>query len=81
MGLNARAELGATFGYQWRDGSVSTSTTADADGVIDLTISPKVPLWEGANNTLKLGARVDLKVPTASESRGLGTGNADEGLS
>src|SRR3954454_14917219 len=41
MGLTSRLELGAIFGYQWRNGSGSSFATRDADGVTDLTLAPK----------------------------------------
>jgi hypothetical protein len=77
FGLNSRTELGAIFGYQWCDGSSSTPATGDANAVTDLAIAPKVRFWEGLDNKLKVAARVDLKLPTAPESRGLGTGDPD----
>jgi hypothetical protein len=80
FGINARAEFGVLFGYQWRDGSGETPTTNDADGITDFVIQPKIWLWQGLDDKLKLTTRLDVKVPTASEHRGLGTGNADIGL-
>ena len=47
LGLTPRLELGAIFGYQWRDGSGSIPTTDDADDLTDLTIAPKLRLWQG----------------------------------
>ena len=80
LGLNPRAELGVIFGYQWRDGRGSSPTTSNANGVTDLTIAPKLRLWEGLNNKLEFSTRVDLKLPTASGRHGLGTGDPDLGL-
>lgn len=80
LGLNPRAELGAIFGYQWRVGSGSTPTTRNADALTDLTIAPKLRLWEGLDGNLKFSARLDLKLPTASDRHSLGTGNPDAGL-
>ena len=80
IGINARAELGVIFGYQWRDGSGSTPMTADADGISDLAIQTKVWLWQGFDDKFKLASRLDIKLPTASEHRGLGTGNPDIGF-
>ena len=48
LGLTPRFELGVIFGYQWRDGSGSTPTTSDADDLTDLTVAPKVRLWQGS---------------------------------
>jgi hypothetical protein len=80
VGLNARTELGVIFGYQWRDGSGSTPTTGDAKGISDFTIVPKMWLWQGLDDRLKFSTRLDIKLPTASEHRELGTGNPDIGL-
>ena len=80
VGLNARTELGVIFGCQRRDGSGSTPTKRDAEGISDLAIQPKMWLWQGFDDKLKLTSRLDIKLPTASEHRGLGTGNADVGL-
>jgi hypothetical protein len=74
VGLNSRGELGATFGYQWRDGS------PEANGLTDLTIATKWQLWQTPDEKFKISARFDLKVPTASENSGLGTGNMDTGV-
>jgi len=80
LGLTPRLELGAIFGYQWRDGSGSFPTSDDADDLTDLTIAPKLRLWQGLEDKLKFSARMDLKVPTASDLHGLGTGNWDVGV-
>jgi len=76
-GLTPRLELGAIFGYQWRDGSGSTG---DADDITDLTIAPKFCLWQRPDDKLKFSARIDLKLPTASKRNGLGTGDPDLGF-
>ena len=80
LGLTPRAELGVTFGYQWRDGSGSNPTTNDADDLTDLIIASKVRLWEGFDDKLKCSTRLDLKLLTASDRHGLGTGNSDIGV-
>ena len=80
LGLTPRLELGAIFGYQWRDGSGSIPTAIDADDLTDLTIAPKFRLWQGLEDKLKFSARMDLKLPTASDLHGLGTGNWDIGV-
>ena len=79
LGLSSRGELGATFGYQWRDGLGSGPGHADADGIIDLALATKWRLWQSANDGFKLSARLDLKLPAASARRGLGTGETDAG--
>jgi Putative MetA-pathway of phenol degradation len=53
---------------------------APADGITDLTIATKWQLWRSKDDNFKLSARFDLKVPTASEQRGLGTGNTVTGV-
>ena len=78
-GLLPSLELGAVFGYQWRQGPGSASTTGDANSVTDLTISPKFRLGEVLEGKLKFSARIDLTLPTASDRHGLGTGNVDAG--
>jgi Putative MetA-pathway of phenol degradation len=77
VGLSDRAELGATFGYQWLDGS---GADAGAHGITDLLLASKVRLWRSAGDAFKAAARLDLRLPTASDERGLGTGNADAGV-
>ena len=78
--MTPRLEFGAIFGYQWRDGSGSIPTAIDADDLTDLTIAPKLRLWQGLEDKLKFSARMDLKLPTASDLHGLGTGNWDIGV-
>jgi outer membrane putative beta-barrel porin/alpha-amylase len=80
VGLSPSAELGVVFGYQRRDGSGSTPTIADAQGITDLVIAPKWRLWGGPEDKLKFSGRLDLKLPTASGKRGLGSGDTDAGL-
>lgn len=79
LGLTARGELGLTFGHQWRTGPKDDPATADTDGITDLTLSTKGCCWRSADETLRLSLRLDGKLPTASTSRGLGTGKADFG--
>ena len=38
-----------------------------------MTIAPKLRLWQGLEDKLKFSARMDLKLPTASDLHGLGT--------
>jgi hypothetical protein len=79
-GLNSRAEIGATFGYQWRDGTGSAPDKASASGTTDLLLETKWQLWRTSDDAFKLSARLDLKLPVASRSRGLGTGDIDNGV-
>ena len=51
-----------------------------ADDLTDLTIAPKLRLWQGLDDKLKFSARIDLKLPIASDRLGLGTGNPDIGV-
>lgn len=74
LGLNSRGELGAIFGYQWRDHRI------EADDITDLTIATKWRLWHTEDNNFKVSARFDLKVPTASEHSGFGTAKTDTGI-
>jgi hypothetical protein len=55
LGLTLRLELGATFGYQWRDGCGSIPTTNDADDFTDPAIAPKLRRWQGLEDKLKFG--------------------------
>jgi Putative MetA-pathway of phenol degradation len=80
LGLTPRLELGAIFGYQWRNGSGPGPTTGDANGITDLTIAPKFRLWQSPDDNLKLSTRMDLKLPTASKRNALGTGDPDIGF-
>ncbi len=80
VGLLPSLELGAIFGYQWRQGSGSTPDTGDADTVTDFVLAPKFRFWEGFDNKLKIAGRIDLKLPTASDRHGLGTGDPDAGF-
>src|ERR1700733_9535645 len=71
-GINSRGEFGATFGYQWKNGDGE-----NAGGISDLILETKWRLIGTATNLFKLSARFDLKLPTASEQLGLGTGEPD----
>jgi hypothetical protein len=77
IGLHSRGELGLTFGYQWRDGFGSAPNQNDAGDITDLTLASKWRLWQSSDEGFKLSARLDLKLPTASEHRGFGTGDVD----
>jgi Putative MetA-pathway of phenol degradation len=72
LGITPRSEFGATFGYQSQNGDGK-----DADGISDLTLETKWRLIGTATNLFKLSVRFDLKLPTASERLGLGTGEPD----
>src|ERR1022692_971574 len=75
LGLSSRGELGATFGYQWTE----NSGNSDANSITDLTLATKWRLWQTAGDKLQLSSPLDLKLPTASRDRGLGTGTLDVG--
>jgi hypothetical protein len=79
LGLTERGELGVTFGYQRRDGGGNDPATRDASGLTDLTLSTKWGLWRTTDESFRFGFQLDFKFPTASESRGLGSGHADFG--
>jgi hypothetical protein len=80
MGVCSRGEVGATFGYQRRDGAGTAPGKDSANGSTDLLLASKWQLWRTSDEAFKLGARVDLKLPVASRSGGLGTGDVDGGL-
>jgi hypothetical protein len=69
VGIHSRGELGATLGYVWPE--------EGADGISDLTLETKWWLGEHSDDGLNLAFRVDVKVPTASTRKGLGTGDVD----
>ena len=79
-GLNSRGEIGLTFGFQSRDGSGGRPDTNDAAGVTDLLIASKWRVWQSADDKLKLSTRFDCKLPTASHSSALGSGESDAGV-
>ena len=72
FGITTHGEFGVMFGYQWQneDGN-------DDDGISDLILETKWRLIGTATNLFKLSARFDLKLPTAPERHGLGTGEPD----
>lgn len=80
MGVSSRGEVGATFGYQWRDGAGTASDKASAGGSTDVLLASKWQLWRTSDDAFKLSTRLDFKLPVASRSRGFGTGNVDSGL-
>ena len=79
LGVHSRGEFGLTFGYQWRYGLRNTPGQENADGITDLTLASKWRLWQTKDENFKVSARLDLKLPTASERKGLGTGDWDIG--
>lgn len=79
FGLNSRSELGLTFGYQIRDAD-SSAALGDARGPSDLLLANKWQLWHSRDQKVKIGSRVDLKLPVASKTHSLGTGDVDSGL-
>jgi hypothetical protein len=79
-GLSSRGEVGVTLGYQVRDGTGSAPEKGDATGVTDLFLETKWRLWQAEDEKFKVSTRLDLKLPTASRSRGFGTGDLDAGV-
>ena len=79
LGLTPRGEFGATFGGQWLAEKGDDEPTAHASGMTDLTLATKWRLWQTASERFRVAARLDLKLPTASEADGLGTGHTDLG--
>jgi hypothetical protein len=79
VGIHSRGELGLTFGYQWRDGRGAMPGQKDDSDITDLTLATKWRLWQTEDENFKLSGRLDVKLPTASESRGFGTGQTDIG--
>jgi hypothetical protein len=80
LGVSSRGEVGATFGYQWRDGAGPAPDKSNASGSTDLLLATKWQLWRTSDEAFKLSTRVDLKLPVASRSHGFGTGDVDGGL-
>jgi hypothetical protein len=72
FGIAPCGEFGATFGRQWQSGDGK-----DTAGISDLILETKWRLIGTATNLFKLSTRLDLKLPTASERLGLGTGKPD----
>jgi hypothetical protein len=79
LAVSSRGEVGVTFGYQSRDGRGSGPLHGDADGITDLTLATKWRIWHPSPDGFRVSARLDLKIPTASERRGFGTGEVDVG--
>jgi hypothetical protein len=76
FGLTSHGDVGALFGYQWfKPGG----GLPHVEGVMDLTFYSKWRLWQSPDEKFKISGRVDLKAPTASEQKGLGTGSWDAG--
>ena len=79
LGLTPRGELGFDLGGQWLAESDDDGNRTHARGVTDLTLATKWRIWETASEQFRVAARLELKLPTASEADGLGTGDADLG--
>lgn len=75
-GVSDRGEAGLLFGYVRRD--VDGDAAASGGGATDVVLSTKWKLWEVSEN-LTLSSRLDVKLPAASETRGLGSGHVDVG--
>jgi hypothetical protein len=79
LGLSSRGELGVTFGYLWLCDAATVGPSRWTDGASDVTLATKWRLWPAGEQPLRFALRIDGKVPTASASRGLGTGEVDLG--
>ena len=79
IGLSSRGELGVTLGYQRWDGFTPVAHEDDPSGATDLTLDTKWRMRAYSAEGINVSVRLDLKVPTASERRGLGTGHVDVG--
>lgn len=76
VGLTPRLEFGVTFGWQWLDAG---NPAANADGLTDFELSPKLRIWQQDEERFRISMRLDLKAPTAPRSKGLGSGETDLG--
>lgn len=59
MGVSSRGEVGATFGYQWRDGTGTAPDKASAGGSTDVLLASKWQLWRTSDDAFKLSTRLD----------------------
>lgn len=78
MGVIPNGEIGFDFGYQWRNGG--GRELGRAEGLSDLTLETKYRIWQSSDERFKLGVRLDLKLPTASNDNELGSGKPDSGI-
>lgn len=76
FGVAPPMELGVTFGFQ---SLLPVDAAFGTHGVTDLTLASKLQLWQRGDERLRVSARLDLKLPTASRTRSLGTGQTDLG--
>jgi hypothetical protein len=79
LGLTPRGEFGAIFGGQWLAEKGDDGATTHASGLTDLNLATKWRVWQTTSERFRVATRLDLKLPTASEADGLGTGHADLG--
>ncbi len=76
LGLTSRGEVSLTFGYLREQFDEPVPDTAS--GPFDLLLGTKWKLF-CSDGGLQLTGRMDVKFPSASESRRLGTGDTDVG--
>ena len=78
-GVSSNCEASVLLGGQWvehfRDGAKRQD-----EGALDTGFSLKYRWLNQTNHGFVFSTRADVKFPTASEQRGLGTGNYDAGL-
>lgn len=72
LGVGPRAEVSLDYAYVYFDPAGAGDSTYESG---DLRLWTKLALWTGASHAV--AARVGVKAPTASSSRGIGTDNAD----
>jgi hypothetical protein len=77
VGLNDRWEAGVNVGYQWQKERDSLGAMTSADAVLDTPLATKWKWFDQTNHWFSLSTRLDLKIPTASDRKGLGTGKTD----
>ena len=79
LGLSDRWEAGLYSGYQWQEVRDSAGATKRIDGVLDTSVGTKWKWFDQTNHWCSLSTRLDVKIPTASDGKGLGTGKTDVG--
>ena len=75
-GLSERAEIAASIGYIRRDASFSENV----DGWSDVFAYLKYRFWQEGNYFPSVALKPQIKFPTASSDKGLGSGKIDYGI-